>query len=88
MKKQVVEIHYEKDIKENSIAIYRDKKWTVIDKSIFLSKVFKDISDVKFQVKEEEYARETEIERLQREIEEIKMTLKFILGEDTDEEKQ
>ena len=77
MKKNIVEVYFEKEFNENSIVVFHNKKWMAIDKSVFLNNVYKSLSTLDSNLNEYKEENNKNVSEL---AEKCMLVLKHLLG--------
>lgn len=86
MKKQLIEIQIKNKINENSVLMYSDGKWCVIDKAVFLNELYESSHKNETDIVLEKETRLYEITELQRQIDMLKSKVKYLSGEELENE--
>lgn len=86
MKKNIIEVNVNDEINEGSIIVFRGRKWTVVDRSAFLTTTNKKLKELDNKLTKEKNERTKDDIDIKLELIEIKKKLAYILGEDDNEE--
>ena len=79
--KQLVEINVSKKPEENDIIIFKNGNWTVCDKASAFSHLYEELKLLKANLEDEKNQRLSAISSLSREIESLKSSIRYLLGE-------
>lgn len=86
MNKKLVEVHFNENINESSIIVFKNNKWIALDKNAFLDDVHKQIKELCDKLNEEIDAREEHETQVANAMNGIVNDIKYLKGEEDNEE--
>lgn len=86
--KQFIEIQTDNKIPDNSIAVCQKNRWIVVSKSVFLNDLYKKDKELSEELFIEISKKNKVISELQKQIDELNEKIKYLLGEEDENESE
>lgn len=86
MKKSILEVYFNEKLSENDVLVYDGKKWIAVNKHMFLNGLSSEVAKIDHNLQEEVVRIDESMSALNDKLVELSNKVKYILGEDEDEE--